>query len=127
MNNTINRIKKRADTLTDFFIERYERLEQENHKLLELHNKNYLELRRHELSFEKALNEIIKIEKCDKNIVIIFKSKYNNGYSDTLYTYFTQDEPLYPLAEMFLEKYEKRKAFKSLIEKGWIKPIEEPK
>ena len=129
MNNTINRMKKRADTLAEFFIERYERLEQENHKLLELHNKNYLELRRHELSFEKVLDDIIETEKNKKGnaIYITFKGKDNNSNTDTLYAQFPQDDPMYPLAEMLLEKYEERKAFKSLIGKGWIKPTEEPK
>lgn len=129
MNNTINRIKKRTDTLTEFFIERYEKLEKENHKLLELHNKNYLELRTHELAFEKALDRVIRTEKTANGdtILIYFKGKDNNGDTDTLYAQFPQDDPMYPLAEMLLEKYEKKKAFKSLIEKGWIKPIEEPK
>ena len=128
MNNTINRIKKRADILTDFFIERYERLEKENHKLLELHNQNYLKLRTHELAFEEALDKITKIEKeKDETITIIFKGKDNNGDKDTLYAYFIKGEPLYPLAEMLLEKHEKRKAFERLIEKGWTKPMTKPK
>lgn len=127
MNNTINRIKKRADTLTNFFIERYEKLEKENRKLLELNNQNYLKLRTHELAFEKALDKITKIKKEDKTIFITFKGNDNNGDTDTLYTYFKEDEPLYPLAEMLLRKYEQRKAFEKLIKKDWIKPIKELK
>lgn len=128
MNNQTNKIKRRADTLADFFIERYEKLEKENHKLLELHNKNYLELRTHELAFEKALDRIIEIKKNKRNnyITIIFKGKNNNDDMDKLFTDFTQDDPMYPLAEMLLEKYEKREAFKRLFGKGWRKPIKEP-
>lgn len=127
-NNQINKIKRRADTLADFFIERYEKLEKENHKLLELNNQNYLKLRTHELAFEKALDKITKIEKEKNEIIYIsFKGENNNGDTDTLYTYFAKDEPLYPLAEMLLGKYEQRKAFEKLIKKGWIKPIEELK
>ena len=120
MNNTINRMKKRADTLAEYIVERYEKLEKENHKLLELHNRNYLELRRHELAFEKALDRIIEIEKDKRNnnITIIFKGKDNNGDTDTLYTYFTQDEPLYPLAEILLEKYEKKAEFERLLKEA---------
>ena len=128
MNNTINRMKKRADTFAEFFIERYEKLEKENHKLLELHNRNYLELHTHELAFEKALDRIIKTEKTTNGdtILITFKDKDNNGDTDTLYTYFYKDEPMYPLAEMLLEKYEKKKEFERLIEecKKAKKPIE---
>lgn len=119
MNNTINRIKKRADTLADFFIERYEKLEKENHKLLELHNKNYLELRRHELAFEKVLDEITEIKKKkDGAIIIIFKGKNNNGDTDTLYAHFFKEDPMYSLAEMLLEKHEKKAEFERLLKKA---------
>ena len=111
MNNTTNRIKKRADTLAEFFIERYEKLEKENHKLLELHNQNYLRLRRHELAFEEALDKIIKIKKDNNNTIFI---TLNNG----AYNLFTKDEPLYPLAEMLLGKYEKKAEFERLFRKG---------
>ena len=62
MNNTINRIKKRADTLTDFIIERYERLEKANYDLEELNRRNYLKLRTHELVFEKVLDKITEVK-----------------------------------------------------------------
>lgn len=115
----INKIKRRADTLAEFFIERYERLEKENRKLLELHNQNYLKLHTHELAFKKVLDDIIKIEKDNNNTIFItFKGKDNNGDTDLLYTYFTQDEPMYPLAEMLLEKYEKEAEFERLLRKG---------
>ena len=129
MNNTTNRIKKRADTLADFIIRRYERLEKENDRIKEISTQNYLELHTHELVFEKVLDDIIETEKTTNGdtILITFKGKDNNGDTDTLYTYFHKDEPMYPLAEMLLEKYEKKKEFQELIKKGWIKPITELK
>ena len=119
MNNTINRIKKRADTLAEYIIGRAEWLEKENHKLETRGREIYLELRTHELAFEKALDKITKIEKHKGNIIITFKGKDNNGDTDTLYTYFNKDEPLYPLAEMLLEKYEKEVEFARLLRKGF--------
>lgn len=92
MNNQINKIKRRADALADFFIERYERLEKENHQL----ETRGLKLRTHEIAFEKALKRIIEIKKAKRNnnITIIFKGKGNNGV-DKLFTDFTQDDPMY--------------------------------
>ena len=118
MNNQVNKIKKRADTLADFFIERYEKLEKENRELETRGRNIYLELRKHEIAFGKALGKITEVKKYQGNIIITFKGKDNNGDTDTLYTHFAQDEPLYPLAEMLLEKYEKEVEFARLLRKG---------
>ena len=57
MNNTINRIKKRADTLAEFFIERYERLEKENHLIKKSDMESHLKLREYENAFEKLIKK----------------------------------------------------------------------
>jgi uncharacterized protein (UPF0335 family) len=123
-NNQINKIKKRTDTLADYIVNKAERLERYNHELETRGREIYLELREHELAFEKALDRIteIKKDKRNNNITIIFKGKNNNDDTDTLFTDFTQDEPLYPLAEMLLEKYEKKVEFERLIEKAKKNP-----
>ena len=120
MNNTINRMKKRADTLADYIVERVEWLEEENCRYKELNHQNHHELRRHEMAFEKALDKIteIKKDKKDNAITITFKDKNDNGGMDTLYTYFAQDEPMYPLVEMLLEKYQNRVEFERLLRKA---------
>lgn len=123
MNNTINRIKKRADTLAEYIIEKVERLEGENHKLKTKGREIYLELRTHELAFEKALDRITEVKEYQGNTIITFKGEDNNGDMDTLYTRFTQDEPLYPLAEMLLEKYEKEAEFKRVIKEASKRPL----
>ena len=128
MNNQINKIKRRADTLAEYIVNKVEDLEEENCRYKELNHQNYHELRKHEMAFEKVLDKITEIRKDKKynTITIIFKGKNNNGDIDKLFTDFTQDEPMYSLAEMLLEKYEKRKEFERVVDK-WkkgSKPIE---
>lgn len=125
---TINRIKKRADILTDFFIEKYEKLEQKTYELVELNNRNHLKLREHEIVFEKVLDNVDKIEKFENGEIEV-KYKEPNTNNIVAIPYFV-GSALYPFAEMLLEKYRDRKEFewitKSLRDTAFEPKNEEP-
>ena len=119
MNNTTNRIKKRADTLAEYIVNKVERLEKKNDELELLGSETYHELRRHEMAFEKVLDTIAEVKK-DKDGTIIIQFCYG------VCTIYESKSPMYPLIEMLLEKYRKRKVFERVVDKlrKGSKPIE---
>ena len=78
MNNATNRVKKRADTLADFFIERYERLEKENRHLEDelryergANLKTLAEFMKYRAPFRKVLGNVKSVSKCNKGEIEI--------------------------------------------------------
>lgn len=128
MNNTINRIKKRADILTEYIVDRVERLEREN-KLLKRDNEelfgrskqHYLMLREWEMPCAKVLEDIEHIEKDKRGvIIIIFKTHGIVGE-------FEPTHQFYPLIEKLLKEYEKKAEFERVLKEAKkdieLKPI----
>ena len=116
MNNTINRIKKRADTLAEYIVERVERLERKN-ELLKRDNEelfgrskhHYLMLREWEMPCAKVLEDIEHIEKDKRGvIIIIFKTHGIVGE-------FEPTHQFYPLMEKLLKEYEKKAEFERIV------------
>lgn len=119
MNNTINRMKKRADILTEYIVERAERLEldndclkKDNDELFERAKHHYLALREWEMPCAKVLDDIEHIEK-DKGgvIIIIFKTHGIVGE-------FEPKHQFYPLIEKLLKEYEKKVEFEKVLKKA---------
>lgn len=113
MNNTINRIKKRADILTEFFIERYKKLEKENYHLKEESREwfergkhHYLALREWEMPCEKVLEDIEHIEKDKRGvIIIIFKTHGIVGE-------FEPNHQFYHLSRNFLKSMRRKSSLR---------------
>ena len=115
MNNQINRIKKRADILTEYIVDRVERLERENkhlrrdnEELLGRGKQHYLMLREWEMPCAKVLEDIEHIEKDKRGVIII-------NYKDGNVGEFVLDNPFYPLMEKLLKEYEKKAEFERLL------------
>ena len=114
-NNQINRIKKRADILTEYIVERVERLEREN-KLLRRDNEEmfgrskhtYLMLREWEMPCNKTLENIKHIEKDKRGVIIVCFNEHSVGEFDIA-------NPLYPLMEKLLAEYDKKKEFERIV------------
>lgn len=114
MNNTINRMKKRADTLAEYFVERMERLEKENRYLEELNrngnasfNEMCIRFKGYSMPFNQVLDNVESMHKDKSGLIIIhFKNKHIGE--------FDIENRLYPiinrLYELYAEKvdYEKR-------------------
>jgi hypothetical protein len=108
MNNTTNRIKKRADILTEYIVDRVERLERANYHYQEDYREERERAERHfkrvmgyTMPFNQTLNNIENITK-DKNGVIIIKDKNGLTYE------FATDIVIYPIIEKLLKEYEDR-------------------
>lgn len=115
MNNTINRMKKRADILTEYIVERAERLERKNEllkrdngELFERSKHHYLMLREWEMPCAKVLEDIEHIEKNKGGVIII-------NYKDGNVGEFVLDNPFYPLIEKLLKEYEKKVEFERVL------------
>ena len=119
MNNQINKIKKRADTLADYIVNKIENLEEENYhlkkeneELFERGKHQYLALREWEMPCKKVLEDIQHIEKDKRGvIIIIFKTHGIVGE-------FEPEHQFYPLMEKLLKEYEKKAEFERLFRKG---------
>lgn len=136
MNNTINRMKKRADILTEYIVERVERLEEVNRYLEQLNrdgnasfNEMCVRLHGYSMPFNKVLDSVDSIIK-DKSGLISVHFKNN------LIGEFDTDNCLYPiisrLYEIYAEKveYEKKCAKKMYqLKKGslntFLPPLDE--
>ena len=127
MNNTINRIKKRADILTDYIVERVERLERENkhlrrdnEELFGRSKQHYLMLREWEMPCAKVLEDIENIEKDKRGVIII---NFKNGIFDE----YKPSSVFYPLMEKLLKEYEKKAEFERVLKEAKkdieLKPI----
>ena len=116
MNNTINRMKKRADILTEYFINKVEGLEKENNRLKELYHQNYPKLRKYELMFERMLDNVDKVRKFEKGEIEV-RYKEPKTHNIIAISYF-DNSAIYPFVEMLLEKYEQRKEFERLLKKA---------
>ena len=119
MNNTINRIKKRADILADYIVGRAERLEEENYhlrkeneRLFERSKHHYLMLREWEMPCAKVLEDIEHISKDKRGVIIvIFKTHGIVGE-------FEPNHQFYPLMEKLLAEFEKKAEFERVLEKA---------
>ena len=118
-NNTINRMKKRADTLAEYIVNRVEDLEvdnnclrKENEELFERSKHHYLALREWEMPCAKVLEDIKNIEKDKRGvIIIIFKTHGIVGE-------FEPTHQFYPLMEKLLKEYEKKVEFEKLLKEA---------
>ena len=118
MNNTINRTKKRADILTEYIVERVERLEKKNRYLEDelRHEKNIsgevlAEVIKYRAPFRKVLENVKSVSKCNKGEIEII---VNGQLCPQIYP----TDPLYPLAEKLLEEYNKKVEFEKSLEKA---------
>lgn len=126
-NKQINKIKKRADTLTDYIINKVDRLELANHELEERSRNTYLMFKKYDMAFDKVVNEIVNVEKADNgDIEVIYKDKDTHStIANPLIEYYLVGSVLYPLGELILKKWEDRVEFNKLIKeyKKGSKPI----
>lgn len=116
-NNQINKIKRRADTLADYIVERVERLEEENRNLREENNEFYERAKHYSIMFkewatpcEKVLGSISKITKSPNGEIVVDINKRNRLHYDT-------EVPFYPLIEKLLKEYKKKVEFERLLKK----------
>ena len=115
--NQINKIKRRADTLADYIINKVERLEEENHYLekelrfeSDENVKAIAEIMKYRTPFRKVLEKVKIVSKCNKGeIEIVVSAQF--------YTHYYPSDPLYPLAEKLLEEYNKKVEFERLLRK----------
>lgn len=117
MNNTINRIKKRADTLAEYIINKVEGLEAENHELEERSRNTYLMFKKYDMAFDKVVDEIADIDKAENgDIDIRYKNKRtHNTLANPSIECYPVGSILYPLAELILKKWEDKVEFNKLI------------
>lgn len=118
----INKTKKRADILTEYIVERVERLEKENRYLEnELRGERSENLKlltdsmKYRTPFRKVLEKVKSVSKCNKGEIEIIV----NGQ---LCPHIYPNDPLYPLAEKLLEEYKEKVKFeKSFAFNDFIK------
>lgn len=118
MNNTINRIKKRADTLAEYIVERVERLEKDNRFLEEelrcersANGKALAEIIKYRAPFRKVLENVKSVSKSEKGeIEVVVNAQF--------YPHYYPTDPLYPLAEKLLKEYNDKVEFERSLEKA---------
>lgn len=111
-------MKKRADTLAEYIVDRVERLEVANNRLREERSEmyerskhHYLALREWEMPCNKTLENIKHIEKDKRGVIVICFNEHSVGEFDIA-------NPLYPLIEKLLKEYEKKAEFERLLKKA---------
>ena len=118
MNNTINRTKKRADILTEYIVNRVERLEKENRYLKQLNrdgnasfNEMCVRLRGYTMPFNKVLDSVDSIIK-DKSGLI------NVNFKNNLIGEFDTDSCLYPIISKLYEIYTEKVEYEKKLDKA---------
>ena len=101
MNNRTNILKKRADTLAEYVIDRCDRLEKENSYMRQSAQYAQHELKRYDDAFFDALKKMEGIEKLDDGSIQIM---FIAGDGAKMSQIIPMTGFLYPIAKMLFEK-----------------------
>lgn len=118
MNNTINRIKKRADILTEYIVERVERLEEENRHYEERYREERERAERH---FKRVMDYTMPFNKVLDSVENIIKDKsglISIHFKNNLIGEFDTDNCLYPIISKLYEIYTEKVEYEKKLAKA---------
>ena len=101
MNNATNRIKKRADVLAEYMIDRCNKLEEANHEMSIRSLTDGSKLKKYDDAFYDAVRKAEEVEKLDNGVIQL---SFKNENGARMCKAFSPKDPLYQIAEILLEK-----------------------